>query len=203
MVYRDFYIDVPEREVEKLLQQAPMGRLVTVGEDGMPHLGLFNFVASGDTVELHLARDDEQVADLRERPKALFEVDEYLATIPSYFVDPENAGVATSYHRTVVLECEGVVCDDPVVIAEQQRRLLDKHQPEGGYRPLSVDDPLYRGALARLSAVTLHVVRCRPKFKLAQNRPAEVRLGVARQLRDRGRPLDGRAAEVLEGTVQR
>ncbi len=201
MVYREYYTDIPREEVDRFVESAPMGRLVTVAADGMPHVGLFNFVYTGERVELHLARDDEQVADLRRHPQAVFEIDEYLATIPSYFVHAENAATATSYHRTVVIECEGTVSEDVEAVVAQQQLLLAKHQPEGGYRPLKADAPLYRGLLLTLTAVSLRVLRLRPKFKLGQNRPPTTRRSVAEQLRARGRPLDSRAAEALLSTI--
>jgi predicted FMN-binding regulatory protein PaiB len=201
MIFHDYYTDIPEAAVQRLVESQELGRLVTVGPDGMPHIGLYPFVHDGRTVDLHLVRADEQVADLRERPACVFEVDEVLGVIPSYWVHPQYAGSATAYHRTVIYECVASVVEDPEAIAAQQRRLLDRYQPEGGYRPLDPADPLYRGALAQLAAVTLRITRRRPKFKLGQNRPPETRRGVIAELRRRGRPNDGRAADALEWTI--
>jgi predicted FMN-binding regulatory protein PaiB len=152
-------------------------------------------------VEVHLVRDDEQIADLKARPRCLFEVDEVLAVIPSYWVHPEYGGSATAYHRTVLFECTAQVVEDPAGIAAQQVRLLGRYQPEGGFRALDPADPLYRGALAKIAAVTLAVVRCRAKFKLGQNRPAETRRQIMEELRRRGRPQDERAAEAVQWTI--
>jgi predicted FMN-binding regulatory protein PaiB len=130
-------------------------------------------------------------------------VDEVLAVIPSYWVHPEYAGSATTYHRTVIFECQATVTEDPVVVAAQQQRLLAKHQPEGGFRPLNVEDPLYRGALNHLAAVKLQVMRRRAKFKLGQNRPVEARARVIAALRERSRPGDARAADALQWTIEK
>ena len=54
---------------------------------------------------------------------------------------------------------------------------------------------------AQLAAVTLRITRCRPKFKLGQNRPLEARRAVIAELRRRGRPNDARAADALEWTI--
>lgn len=201
MIFHDYYAEIPPDEIDRFVAAQEMGRLVTVGADGTPHLGLYNFVHDGDAFELHLVRSDEQIADLRARPQCLFELDEVLAVIPSYWVHPEYAGSATAYHRTVLFDCDASVSDDPEVIAAQQRRLLAKHQPEGGHRPLAAADPLYRGALAQLAAVRLAVRRCRAKFKLGQNRPAEARRRIIGELRRRGRPGDARAADALQWTL--
>jgi predicted FMN-binding regulatory protein PaiB len=201
MIFHAYYADVPQAAIDRLVDSQELGRLVTVGRDGTPHIGLYPFVHDGRTVDLHLVRADEQVADLREHPTCVFEVDEVLGVIPSYWVHREYAGSATAYHRTVIYECVASVTEDPEAIAAQQRRLLDRYQPEGGYRPLDPGDPLYRGALGQLAAVTLRIARCRPKFKLGQNRPPEARRAVIAELRRRGRPADGRAAEALEWTI--
>lgn len=203
MIFHDYYADIPREDVDRFVESLEMGRLVTVGEDGTPHLGLYNFVYDGISLELHLVRADEQVADLKARPRCLFEVDEILAVIPSHWVHPEYAGSATAYHRTAIFECAGAVAEDPAEVLAQQMRLLAKHQPEGGYRPLGVEDPLYRGALGQLAAVRLQVTAVRAKFKLAQNRPVEARRKIIALLRQRGRPGDGRAADALEWTIDR
>lgn len=201
MIFHAYYSEIPRDEIDRFVRSQEMGRLVTVGPDGMPRVGLYNFVHDGARFELHLVRTDEQVEDLKARPRCVFELDEILAVIPSYWVHPEQAASATAYHRTVIFECQGAVAEDPAVVAAQQERLLAKHQPEGGFRPLHPADPLYRGMLERLAAVTLSVIRCRAKFKLAQNRSVETRQRIIAELRKRGRPSDARAADALQWTL--
>ena len=201
MIFHDYYTKIPPDEIDRFIAAQEMGRLITLGEDGTPHIGLYNFVYAPPTIELHLVRTDEQVADLKARARCAFEVDEVLAVIPSHWVHPEYGGSATSYHRTVIFECASEVAEDPAVVMAQQRRLLAKHQPEGQYRQLAVDDPLYKGALNQLAAVTLRITACRAKFKLGQNRPAAARQRVIEELRRRGRPNDARAADALQWTI--
>jgi predicted FMN-binding regulatory protein PaiB len=201
MIFHDYYTEIARPEIDRFVAAQELGRLVTVGADGAPHLGLYPFVYEGDQVDLHLVRADEQIADLKARPRCLFEVDEVLGVIPSYWVHAEYAGSATAYHRTVLFECRATVVEDPDAVAAQQLRLLARYQPEGGYRPLDPLDPLYRGAMAQLAAVRLDVIGRRPKFKLGQNRPAETRRNIIRELLKRGRPGDGRAADALQWTI--
>jgi predicted FMN-binding regulatory protein PaiB len=94
------------------------------------------------------------------------------------------------------------VSGDAQELAAQQMRLLARYQPEGGFRPVTADDPMYRGAIYHIAAVRLQVRACRAKFKLAQNRPPEVRARIAEALRKRGRPSDERAAEALLWTIE-
>jgi predicted FMN-binding regulatory protein PaiB len=203
VIFHDVYADVLPEEIDRFVRAQELGRLVTVGEDATPHIGLYPFTYDGAGVELHLVRTDEQSVDLRARRRCLFELDEVLAVIPSYWVHPENAIMATAYHRTVIFECEATVSDDATVLAEQQMRLMGRYQPEGRFRPVTADDPMYRGAIHHIAAVRLEVRARRAKFKLGQNRPPAVRAAIAAHLRGRGRPSDARAAEALEWTIAR
>jgi uncharacterized protein len=190
MIFHAYYAEVPPEDVEAFAQAQALGRLVTMGADGTPHVGLYPFVKEGETIDLHLVRLDEQVAD-----------DEVLAVVPSYWIHPEYAGSATAYHRTVIYECRAAVSAEAAAVAAQQVRLLARYQPEGGFRALDPADPLYRGALAQLAAVRLTIEQVRTKFKLAQNRPPEARRRIIEHLKARGRPADARAAEALEWTL--
>lgn len=203
MIFHDYYTDVPPAEVDRFVGTRELARLVTVGPDGTPHVGLYPFVQDGDAIDLHLVRGDEQVEDLTARPRCALEVDEILGVIPSYWVHPEYAGAATAYHRTVIFECTASVSADPAAVAGQQRRLLARYQPEGGFRPLAVDDPLYARVLTHLVAVHLAVTAVRVKFKLGQNRPPETRRRIVAELRKRGRPNDHLAADALDWTLAR
>jgi len=201
VIFHAYYADVPTAQVDAFVDAQELGRLITVGADGMPHVGLYPFVRSDRTIDLHLVREDEVAVDLRARPRCVFEVDEPLGVIPSYWVHAEYGGSATAYHRTVIFECTATVMDDPALVAAQQRRLLARYQPEGGFRPIDPEDALYRSALRQLAAVSLAVERVRTKFKLGQNRPPETRRKVVQFLRERGRPNDARAADALESTL--
>jgi predicted FMN-binding regulatory protein PaiB len=196
-----YYADIPRAIVDAFVREREMGRLVTVSAAGVPHIGLYPFVYEGDVIALHVNRADEQFADLNAHSRCAFEVDEVLAVIPSYWVHPENAVMATAYHRTVIFECESTVSDDAAALAEQQTRLLARYQPEGGFRRVTPHDPLYRGAIDHIRAVRLAIKDRRVKFKLGQNRPVEARAKIMVELRKRGRPNDVRAADALQWTI--
>jgi predicted FMN-binding regulatory protein PaiB len=155
----------------------------------------------GDAIEVHLNRADRQLAHVRTHPRCLFEVDEVLAVVPSYWVHPESAVMATAYHRTVIFECEATVSDDAAELAAQQMRLLARYQPEGGFQPVTPEHPLYSRAIAHIAAVRLRVRDRRVKFKLAQNRSPEVRASIVEELRRRARRNDQRAADAVQWTI--
>ena len=200
MIHYDYY-DVPREVIDDFVRGQEMGRLVTVSGDGAPHVGLYPFAYDGSVIEVHLNRADAQLADLATRPRCVFEVDEILGTIPSYWVHPESAVAATAYHRTVIFECTATVSYDPGVLAAQQTRLLARYQPEGGFRLVDPTDPLYTGAIDFIAAVTLDVTAVQAKFKLGQNRPPAARTRVIEELRRRGRRNDDRAADAVAWTM--
>ncbi len=200
MIYYDQY-DAPDTAIDAFLDETPMGRLVSASPDGVPHIGLYPFWQGDGIVELHLHKDDEQLVDLAANHRCVFEVDEVLAVVPSYWVHPENAVMATAYHRSVIFDCTATTTANPEVLADQQRRILQRYQPEGRYRPVEASDPMYRGMIGMLVAVRLAVSRRRAKFKLAQNRTPELRAKVVRELRARGRLCDDRAADALQWAI--
>jgi uncharacterized protein len=194
------YTDVPRDEVERLLREAPYGLLVTRGPGGEVQTGLLNHALDGAGIFLHMRRDDPQVASLRADPRCTFVVHDYLATIPSHFVDAAYAGAATAYYRWADLDARATIVDDPAAMVAPLRALLERLQPDGGYAPLTADDPRYRGSLEALALVRLEPVAVRAKWKLGQNRPAATRRRVVEQLRARG---EHRCADEVERDLAR
>ena len=64
MMFYDYYADVPEDTLREFVTGQQLGRLVTVDAAGQPHIGLYPFLFLGDRIEMHLHRNDEQLADL-------------------------------------------------------------------------------------------------------------------------------------------
>lgn len=203
MMFYDMYSEVPREVIDSFVAEREMGRLVTVGADETPHIGLYPFVYQRDYIEMHLNRADEQFADLQARPRCVFELDDVLAVIPSYWVHPESAVMATAYHRSVIFQCQATISEDAAELAAQQTRIMARYQPEGGFRTIAPENPLYRGAIAHIAAIRLDVHDVRAKFKLGQNRSIQARTDVILQLRRRGRHDDPRAAEALQWTIDR
>jgi len=201
MIFYDYYADVPEHTLREFITCQQLGRLVTVSPEGQPHIGLYPFRFTGDTLEIHLHRSDEQLVDLAANAKCAFEVDEVLGSIPSHWVHATNAMFATAYHRTVIFECDAVVSDDPAVLAAQQQRLMQHYQPDGGHAPVTPDHAMYRGAFREIRALTLAVRARKVKWKLGQNRKPEQLQKVISELRKRGRPTDADAADALQWSL--
>lgn len=201
MIFYDYYADVPEHTLREFVTRQELARLVTADAQGQPHIGLYPFLFLGETIEMHLHRSDEQLADLRVNPKCSFEVDEIHGTIPSHWIHASNAMFATAYHRVAIFECDVVISEDAEVLAAQQQRLMSHYQPDGGYKPVSAEHAMYRGPFKEIAALTLTVRARKVKWKLAQNRDRATREKVIALLRERGRPTDAGAADALQWTL--
>jgi predicted FMN-binding regulatory protein PaiB len=201
MIFYDYYADVPEAALRDFVTKQELGRFVTASPDGQPHIGLYPFLFLGETIQIHLHRDDEQLADLLASKKCAFEVDEIHGTIPSDWIHPANAMFATAYHRVVIFECDAEVSADPEMLAAQQQRLMTRYQPAGGHTPVSAEQAMYRGPFKEIRALTLTVRARKVKWKLAQNRTREQREKLITALRNRGRPTDAGAADALQWTL--
>ena len=201
MIFYDYYADIPEPTLRDFVSKQELGRFVTVGADGQPHIGLYPFLFLGDTIEIHLHRSDEQLVDLRTSQKCVLEVDEIHGTIPSHWVHASNAMFATAYHRTVIFECDAEVSEDAEVLAAQQQRLMAHYQPDGGYKPVTTEQAMYRGPFKEIAALTLRIRARKVKWKLAQNRDRATREKLIVELRKRGKPTDAGAADALQWTL--
>jgi uncharacterized protein len=200
MIYHRYY-EAPESDVATLIANHIAGRLITVGADGMPHVGVYPFLHREGRIEVHLAEGDEQLADLRRGSSCVFEVGDVLAYVPSYWEDAHNASGADIYHRTVVIEGAAELLGTPDAVAEHLGHLLSRYQPEGGYVAVDAGNGMYASMLRRLTLVRLSISRVRSKFKLGQQRPVEMRQRIVGELRQRNRPADHVAAEAVSRTV--
>lgn len=190
-----------EEEIRGLIKQQAFCRLVTISAEGRPRIGLFNHATDGSAIILHLNKRDEQLADLRVKPRALVSFEDFLTTIPSYWVDGEDASFATMYYRYAEFDCAAEILDTPEAMLPCFQSLLDRHQPEGGYAKLDPSIEMYRSSFAMLAIVVLRPAATRTKWKVAQNRTPEQRRHIIAKLRERAQGSDLRAADEMEKTL--
>jgi uncharacterized protein len=202
MIYHRFY-EAPDDDIAALIANQTAGRLITVGDDRTPHVGVFPFLHCAGRIEVHLAEGDEQLADLRRGSSCVFEIGDVLAFIPSYWEDEHNASGADIYHRTVVIEGAAELVSNGDTVAEHLRTLLSRYQPEGRYVAVDTGNEMYARMMQRLTVVRLTIGRVRSKFKLGQQRPVEMRQRIIAELRQRNRPTDPTAAEAVARTLVR
>ncbi|MNE27312.1 Pyridoxamine 5'-phosphate oxidase [compost metagenome] len=75
---------------------------------------------------------------------------------------------------------------------------MQKLQPEGGYIPITADDPRYRPGLKAVAVVRITPDELTAKFKFGQNLKEEGRAGVTRGLTERGGARDAETLEMMK-----
>jgi hypothetical protein len=172
------------------LDAAPHGHLAFVRPDGSPGLVALNFARVGGTLYFHGATEGEKVASLALEPRVTFMVSNGFALVPSYFRDPERACPATQYYKAVVVHGEARMVQSLEEKAAGLQALMEKLQPEGGYRAIAGGDAFYTRHLETTGVIALLMTTLTAKFKFGQNLPKRTRKRVAAKLRARDEARD-------------
>lgn len=177
------------------LRRAEVVRLATTTPDGEPVLRSLNAVVVGERLLFHGAKAGEKALSIGR--SAVAAADEVIASIPSYFVDPELACPATTFYESVQVHGRIERVDDPEQKALMLAALMQKYQPEGGYRPVDAHSSLYSGAVRGVLVFGLALGEVTGKLKLGQNRKPEELRAIVNGLWARGAPGDARAIQRL------
>ncbi|WP_240806587.1 GNAT family N-acetyltransferase [Polyangium spumosum] len=178
-----------------LLARAPVVHVASTTPEGEPVLRVVHGVVVGDHLLFHGAPAGEKM-ELVGRP-AVVSAEEIVASIPSYFVDPERACPATTLYRSTQVHGTIERIEAPRVKATMLAALMQKYQPEGGYVPIDAEHPLYKKAVRGVLVLGVSLERIDGKAKLAQNRaPAEI-TRMMELLWARGAPGDVAAVDLL------
>jgi len=173
-----------------LFRRCSVAQLVVEG----PHCRPMHPVVLDGQVFVHSARRGEKTTWTGR--SALLCAHEVVAEIPSYLRHPERACPATTFYRSAEIRGPLVEIRDPEHKLAVMKQLLRRYQPEGGYRELSLEDPLYSGAIGGLS---VFAVEGEPvgRAKLGQWLEDSARHRIAEGLWMRGSPGDDRAIEAI------
>ena len=188
-------------QVEAFVREQRHGTLVATPPDGFPSVSILPFVKTGDVIELHCVQADPTFDAVRRNPRVTFLVSDYLTWTPHVFVDERDAGRATLHFRAVAYECEATWSTEPADVAAALARLLASYEPGEAYEPIR-DGQFYGARLRRLAALRLQVRATRAKFKVGPAVPEAPKREVARRIRARGLPVDARAADVIEASLE-
>jgi ribosomal protein S18 acetylase RimI-like enzyme/nitroimidazol reductase NimA-like FMN-containing flavoprotein (pyridoxamine 5'-phosphate oxidase superfamily) len=179
----------------RLFSELEVLQVAGIGADGQPVLKTLNGVVDEGWICFHGSPAGEKTS-LVGRP-VVASVEETIARLPSYFMDPQKACPATTLYRAA--QAHGVLqaIEEPVRKARVLQRLMEKLQPEGGYVPLDAESPLYRAQVKGLMIAGLPLEGLTTKAKLAQNRSPEQRTLLLEKLWRRGGAGDARALELI------
>lgn len=186
-----------QEEIGAFLKEMSFGYLATSGEDGWPHLTPLNYVYLNGAIYFHGSRKGSKMEEIAASGKAAFAVAKEYALVPSHFSDPAMACPATAFFKSVHIRGLAEKVSDLQEKAEVLTALMKKLQPEGGYDPITREDPRYQQALKAVAVVRLSVQEMTAKFKFGQNLDESRRSSLMSQLRERNRPDDAETAELM------
>lgn len=186
-----------QQEVTEFLQEASFGFLGTMGEDGWPHVTPLNFVYRNGYIYFHGSRSGAKMEEITAAEKVSFAVAKEYAIIPSYYTDPKLACPATAFFKSVHIRGVAEKVEELTEKADVLTGLMEKLQPEGGYVPITPENPDYRGVLKAVAVVRIRITECTAKFKFGQNLKEENREKVMAGLTERGLPQDAETMELM------
>lgn len=177
------------------LKEAEVLHLAFTRPDGAPVLRSLNAAVTDDWLFFHGAPAGEKAQSIGRA--VVVQAEQVLATIPSYFTDPEKACPATTFFRSVQVHGTLERVTDPHLKAEALQLIMQRYQPEGGHVPIHFDNPLYQNAVRGVLVLGVRTSQLTGKAKLGQNKqPLEVQ-SIMNQLWQRGAPGDARTLALM------
>ncbi len=186
---------MPRAEAMDLLRDAPSVSIATTTQTGEPIFREMNAAIVDGRITFHGAAVGEKTLALGR--EAVVSATETIASLPSYFVDPERACPATTLYRSVQVHGVLEAIEEGALKATVLTALMNKHQPEGGFVPLDHTHPLYAKEIASLLVFGVSLDKLDGKSKLAQNRKPLERVRIMEGLWRRGNQGDLRAIELV------
>ena len=184
----------------ELARRCEIGYLAVVTADGTPRAVPLNFAAVEQAVYFHGAPAGEKFELLRAGPRVSFLMALPYSILPSHWMAKDYACPATHYFKSVDARGTCAPCDDVVERARGLQALMEKYQPEGRFKPITADDPIYANALRTVSLFRLAVETWSGKVKFGVNETESVRRAMIERLRERGEPRDLETAREIEKT---
>ena len=183
----------------QLLADSAVVHLASTDGEGAPILRTLHAVVVDGALSFHAAPVGEKAETIGRA--AVVSAEEIVATVPSYFSDPERACPATTLYRSA--QAHGIVTavESRADKARVLQALMRKYQPEGRHVPIDVAEPrfeeLYGKQVDAIWIGRLPLDRVDGKSKLAQNRAPEERQRLCEHLWARGHDGDARAIELI------
>lgn len=177
-------------EVQRLARTCEVGYLGVTDPDGYPRVVPLNFAMHNGSIYFHGAQEGEKYEAFKRTPKVSFCFVEPFSYLPSYWQAKEHACPATIFFKSVYMRGKGSLVENPDEKAAALQALMDKHQPEGGFKSLSVSDPLYETSIRNVGIFKVKPERVDMKIKLGQGYTDKTRQKLIDHLRERGTELD-------------
>ncbi len=172
------------------------GVLVTYGENENLSSRPMNFVRIGESLFFHGARKGEKLSGINRT--AIFNAYEALSLIPSYWSDAEMACPATALFQSIVIKGQySLVLDFKDKISALEA-LMQKLQPEGGYKSMVAHEGLYQREIDGVNVFQLEINELSFKLKVGQNWNSSKLEKVKSELKKRNTPIDQKTLSIID-----
>lgn len=116
-----------EKECNNFLQEAAVGRLSTINDDGMPYTIPVHFSYADGKIQIHGSTKGQKGANIKKNNRVCFEVDEM-----EQYVLPENNNACNvnTVYRSVIIEGEGRVLENPEEKRQALSHITAKYTPQ-------------------------------------------------------------------------
>lgn len=198
----DFQISDPET-LNWIMTHGKIGHLGIIDTEGYPRIVPLNFVWMDGAVYFHGALDGEKFEIFKSQPKVTFSVDMPYSMMPSYWSAKDYACPASIYFKSAHIRGTGTLVEDVGEKAKALQTMMEKDQPEGGYKPITVDEPLHQGPLKKTAVFKIVPAQIDVKAKFGQNLNATARQNLIAKLEERNDWMDRQTAEEIRKTLSR
>jgi len=199
---RDEFLTTDPEVLSELAAACPEGYLALAPgaePDSFPRAIPVNFALDGDRIYFHGALAGDKFERLGAGAPAGFTIARPYSLLPSTWMSEGDAACPATQLFLSVEACG--ICE-PVEEADEKARglqaLMEKYQPEGGYRPLNTADSGYTGSIRGTGVFRIEIRRWTGKTRLAQEKSPEFRRRLIMRLRKRALPIDLETADRIE-----
>ena len=191
------YFEITDQKcIDALLDSVEYGTLALSYQD-KPYSVPLNFVRIDRSIFFHGALQNKKMKLLAQNPKVSFSVVRSYALIPSFFSSNDAlACPATQFFASVSINGIAKVIEDRDMKAKVLEALMQKLQPQGGYKPLS--DEAYTKALKATAVVEIQPSTTRCKFKFGQHLSKERFRMILKHLEERNEPKDKETIDMMK-----
>jgi nitroimidazol reductase NimA-like FMN-containing flavoprotein (pyridoxamine 5'-phosphate oxidase superfamily) len=189
-------------DFESISGSAPVGNLGIITADGYPRVVPVNFVAVEKKIYFHGAAHGEKYELLKDSPPVTFSIYIPYSIIPSYWIHKDNAGGATMFFKSLLYKGRCRIVDGLNEKTDMLQRLMEKYQPEGGFLPVTSEEPQYRELLGRTMVFRIDADRIHLRVKFHQKKDNAYKMKLIRHLEQRRQGPDLATAEVLRGMLE-
>ena len=196
----EFKSNNPE-EVKELLDSGQVGYLGIITQDNYPRVIPVNFCTIKNIIYFHGALEGEKYKLLETTPKVTFAVVCQYSLIPSHWISPNYACVATIFYKSILIKGTGYIVDEIEEKVVALQALMEKHQPEGGFNSIDENDELYQKGLKETGIFKVIPETIDYKRKFGNYLPEKTKKNLIEKLLERNEGLDSETAKELQKNI--